>query len=133
MSDKWYYSFDGEHYDSYGYDSEEEATKEAYKENKTEDYGHETFWVGKSSEVATPNIDVTCLLETLAEDALGDNHSDYAMYYLDDVRKEHEEELGEQLNDAWYKWVEKHGYKPNWFVVHSEDVREIRLEVKEAE
>ncbi len=128
MSDNWYYSFDGEHYESDGYDSEEEAIKEAYKENRTEDYGYEVFWVGKASEVATPNIDVIQLLEILAEDVYEDNHSDYALYYLDDVKKEHEKELEEQLNEVWYKWLEKYGYKPNWFVVHDEDVREIRLE-----
>ncbi|MCR1953343.1 hypothetical protein NSA24_00690 [Clostridioides mangenotii] len=126
MSDNWYYSFDGEHYNWGEFSSKQEAIEEARKHALEDQI--KVFWVGKASEVPTPSIDVISLLEQIAEEAIQDTYGDYGLDYLDDVTKEHETELGKQLNEVWHKWVEKRGYKPTWFIVRDEDVREISLE-----
>ncbi|MBH0311948.1 hypothetical protein I7E32_16370 [Alcaligenes faecalis] len=124
MSDKWCYSFNEEYFHG-EFDSREEVIKEAIEENKDYNYKYKVCQIGKSTEAPTPGIDVTSLLENIVNEAIQDLPDGVGNEYLDNVTKEHAEELEEELNEVLHKWFEKYGYKPTWFVVN--DFEEIEL------
>lgn len=124
MNGVWAYSFCGEEY-SYLYDTKEDAIKDATIEAK--ESGYWKFFIGKTTEPTIPSIDVVCLLENLALEAIQDLSDGVGDEYLDNVTKEHGEELEEQLNEVLHKWLEKYGYKPDWYVIKNEDIEEIYL------
>lgn len=54
-----------------------------------------------------------------------DGFGDYADDFLNNIAKEHFEELEEKLNDVFSEWLNKYSYEPTWFEV--KEVEEIIL------
>lgn len=77
-----------------------------------------TFEVGQKEEVGYPVIDVDQVIEHLAEQIYNEV-GEAAEDYLDDVSKEHEEELEEGLNEVLYNWIQRYGYEPNCYRITS--------------
>ncbi|KAB3535654.1 hypothetical protein F8154_05850 [Alkaliphilus pronyensis] len=79
-----------------------------------------TFEVGQKLEISMPGIDTDWLLERISE-SVYDEVGEAAETYLEDVKKEHRDELEEKLNEVLFDWAKKYGYQPTcWKVVNIE-------------
>lgn len=108
------YSFDNENYEGC-FSIPTRAYKEALAELKADGKTDATFYVGLFANGPCPPVDVDVLLENLQQTAEGSHYGgEYAEGWLDDVSKEHQEELESQLTAVFYKWMNKHGYLPTW-------------------
>lgn len=110
--DLWLYSENEENF--YG---ETFYTKESAIEAALEDENiGEVFYVGKQSQVNISGVNVSTILEDVAEntaqgfDGFGDD-------YLEDVKGEHMRELEDALDEVLFKWIEKYNYKPDWYEI----------------
>jgi len=107
------------------YETKEETIrngrKEAIEENK------QSFKIGMVEEANNYGIDVDQVIETIQE-AVYEDVGEVAEDYLDDATKEDLLELEKQLNDVFYKWQEKHHYKPTFYKVVTEEI--IKVEEK---
>lgn len=123
MSEKWIYS---EREDLYWEYSEEFDTKEQAIESAKEDEEIEcsTVFIGKKTEPAICGIDIDSILENIAEGStIG--LDGYGEDFLEDISKEHLDELEDKLNNVFLEWMNKHNYNPTWFEVI--DVEEVDL------
>lgn len=67
-------------------------------------------------------VNVDSIIENIAENVY-DEAGEVAEDYLNDVKKEHAEELESDLNEVLLNWINKHNYKPTFFqVVNIEQV-----------
>lgn len=118
---KWGYSLNGEDY--FGLcDSKEEAIKEG--EAEAREYEKDSFFVARAVITFQPHIYAEDVIEEIQQNAY-DNGGEYAETYLDDVQRKHRDELEEKLNEVLSNWINKYGYKPNFYSV--EDVEIYRL------
>lgn len=104
--------------------SREEVIKGGMEYAKEE--GCESFRIGRKIPVDVPSIDVDRILECAYEDVY-DKVGECAEGFLDNVTKEQQNELEEQLNDIFYNWIKKHKLEPNCFVV--EDIEDIQVNI----
>lgn len=119
MSDtKYAYSFTGEEYEG-PFDSYDEAYWAARKDPEAHNYS--CCYIGEVCEYE-PRVSASAVLETVQDDAY-DQCGDFAIDYLDDVKKIHKQELGEMLTKVFNDWAEEYGYKPPFFTV--ENVRKV--------
>lgn len=118
---KWCYSLCGHNY--YGvFDTKEEAIKEG--ETEAREYEKDSFFVARAVFTFKPHIDAENVIEEIQQNAY-DNGGEYAETYLDDVKREHRDELEEKLNEVLSNWINKYGYTPDFYSV--EDVETYRL------
>lgn len=88
----------------------------AEKEGLTE------FEVGEKLEITLPGIDTDSVLERIAE-SVYDEVGEAAEAYLQDVKREHQDELDEKLNEVLFDWATKYGYHPScWKIVNIETI-----------
>ena len=81
----------------------------------------ERFRVGVCEDIPNFGIGVDQVIENIKE-ATYEEAGEVSENYLDDVKKEDALELEKELNEVFYKWQEKHGYKHNFFRIISEEV-----------
>ena len=133
MHGKWICSIDEEQWQAAEYfDTKEEAVEFGIKSiqafNKNPEDGClddemgstpeeivTSFYVGQAFCPGLP-FDVDDLLERIQEAAYEDG-GEFAEDYLDDVTKEHREEL----DDLIQNWFIKHKYLPNWYNIYEID------------
>lgn len=138
MHEKWMCSLDEERWQATQYfDTKKDAVEFGFKSilafNKnTEDESLDDemgstpeeivtiFYVGQALCPGIP-FDVDELLERMQEAAYEDG-GEFAEDYLDDVTKEHREELDELIQN----WFIKHKYLPEWYNIY--EIDEICLE-----
>lgn len=103
------------------FNTKEEMLEEANKE--AIEYGLESFRIGNTQAVPNFGIDAEQVIDDIRNtmyDNVGEASEDY-LYY---VPSEHLEELEEGLNEVFYKWQEKYGYKPDFYtIVNEEEVK----------
>lgn len=118
----WIYSERKDLYWEYSeeFNTIDEAIKCAKADDEIEDY----VFVGKKTPARICDIDVDSLLENIAENTT-DGFDEYADGFLENVTKEHFDELEEKLNNVFLEWVNKYNYNPTWFEVI--DIKEIEL------
>lgn len=108
---KWCYGIKEHDFYSDLFSTKEEAildAKESYKDRSVIE-----IYLGEAVIDFTPYIFADNVLEAIGNEAYGEN--EYAEDYLYDVKKEHEQELEDKLNEVLQKWLEKHEcYKPNF-------------------
>jgi hypothetical protein len=122
MKEKWIYSKREDLYWEYSeeFDTKEKAIESAKDDEEIDGY----VFVGKKIPVKAQDIDVDNLLENVAINTT-DGFDDYADGFLENVSKEHFDELEEKLNNVFFEWMNKHNYNPDWFKVV--DIEEIEL------
>ena len=108
------------------YDSREEAIREATNEALIDDV--KKFKIGICEAVCNYGIDADEVLERIAEKTYEDV-GEVAEDYLNDVTKEHKEELKDKLNEVFYAWQEKYNYKPCFYNVVSEEIIELEMKL----
>lgn len=104
------------------FDTKEEAIKEGNSETILE--GGRNFKVGITEEVYNFGIDVDRVIEDIQNTMYGEM-GELAEDYLDDVTTEHRLELERELNEVFYRWQEKHNYKPTFYRIISEEIIEV--------
>lgn len=119
---KWGYSLNGEDYDGL-YDTKEDAIKQGFID--AQEYGKEVFFVAKAVITFQPHVYAEGIIEEIQENAY-DEGGEYAETYLDDVKREHLEELEEKLNEVLSNWINKYEYNPNFYSV--EDIEEVQVQ-----
>ncbi|MCI5684553.1 MAG: hypothetical protein MR320_04085 [Enterococcus gallinarum] len=133
MHEKWMCSVDEERWQATEYfDTKEEAVKFGIESIQTFNKNPEdgclddemgstpeevvtSFYVGQAFCPGLP-FSVDDLLERVQEAAYEDG-GEFAENYLDDVTKEHREEL----DDLIQNWFIKHKYLPNWYNIYEID------------
>lgn len=95
--------------------------KEAIAENTiNSNYGskfqHKSFQVSRVEGVIPCGVDIDDILENISENVY-DDVGEAAEGYLDDVTKEHRDELEEKLNDVLFDWIKRHNYEPTCFKI----------------
>lgn len=71
-----------------------------------------------------PEIDSERVLWNLIEYDMDDEIKDWSNDYLDDVKKEHIEELSEELTKVFRAWEKKYGFENNaWVVLETKKYR----------
>lgn len=70
-------------------------------------------------------IDVESVLENIQENAYSEG-GEFSEGYLDDVTKEQEAELDEQLNAVLSAWMDKYNHHPNFYTLA--DIKLVKLE-----
>lgn len=104
------------------FDTKEEAIKEANSEAIIE--GEMAFKIGIVEDVYNFGIDVDRVIEDITETTYSEA-GEVAEDYMDDVTTEHRLELERELNEVFYKWQERHNYKPTFYRVVSEEVIQV--------
>lgn len=110
--DLWLYSNNEESFYSDTFYTKDSAIQAALEDEEMED----VFYVGKQSPVNISGVNVSTILENVAEntaqgfDGFGDD-------YLEDVKGEHMRELEDALDEVLFKWIEKYNYKPDWYEI----------------
>lgn len=118
---KWVYSYDDENFSfSDVFSSKEEILNEVKNDPNAKEY----VYIGKQQEVSICGLDLNSILDNVAENT-SYGFDDFADDYLCNVTKEHYEELEKNLNDVFFKWIEKYNYKPDWFEVV--DIEKIKV------
>lgn len=112
------YSTDGKESQNYTgiFNSLKETLQEAENdlgENLTEGT---TIWIGKIDFPHLPKLDVNKILEYISY-AYYNEFDEIAEDYLNDVKKEHKEELEEKLNTVLNEWLTKYNYEPDFYRV----------------
>lgn len=87
--------------------------------------GYSSFRIGKKIPVGVPTLDIDSILES-AYNQVYDEVGECAEGFLDDVTKEQQRELEEQLNEVFYNWVIKHKLQPNCYTVTNEEIIEVK-------
>lgn len=105
------------------FDTKEEAIEEGNSE--AIEYNKNTFRIGIAEEVYNFGIDIDRVIEDIAETTYSEV-GEVAEDYLDDVTTEHRLELERELNEVFYKWQERHNYKPTFYRVVSEEVIQVK-------
>lgn len=104
------------------FETREEAIKEANSEAILD--GKDTFRIGIVEEATNHGVDVDFVIEDI-QNSVYEEIGEVAEDYLDDVTKEHREELEEALNKVFYEWQEKYNYKPTFYKVISEEIIDV--------
>ncbi|WP_156882297.1 hypothetical protein [Lacrimispora indolis] len=120
------YSFDNESYSTL-YDNEAEALEDALKEIKyyeENEYSSvpEKVYIGQC-ELFKPSLSSSGydVIEAAISQADDEGFGEWDEDYLSDVTKEQREELEEELDAVFQKWITKHGLEANFFKVNSFD------------
>lgn len=88
--------------------------------------GRETsnsFEIGQIEKVYPCGVDVDFILENVAENTT--QGMEAGEDYLNNVTKEHSDELEQKLNDVLFAWMKEHGYEPDFFIM--ENIEEITI------
>lgn len=115
----WLYSNNEESFYSDTFYTKDSAIQAALEDEEIED----VFYVGKQSPVNISGVNVSTILEYVAEntaqgfDGFGDD-------YLEDVKAEHMSELEDALDEVLFKWIDKYNYNPDWYEI--KDIEMIR-------
>lgn len=119
MDGQW--TFNKQKYETWPYDefgTKEEAVKAALE------YAQEEGWVevfvGQISEEPVPcPIDSDTLIEKVYEliDEIDNCECNYAENFSNSITDEQEKDLQPIMEDAFYKWVEKHGIKSHAYTI----------------
>lgn len=120
------YSFDGESYSS-TYDDDREALEDALKEIRSmEKQGYDEIpkvvYIGQC-EMFKPSLSSSGydVIEAAICQADDEGFGDWDDDYLSDVTKEQREELEEELDAVFQKWIARHGLEANFYKVNSYD------------
>lgn len=105
------------------FNTKEEAIEEGNSEAIIE--GKMSFKIGITEEIFNFGIDVDRVIEDI-QNTMYDEAGEIAEDYLDNVTTEHRLELERELNEVFYKWQEKHNYKPTFYRVISEEIIEVK-------
>jgi len=109
------YSFDGEDFGNCGYDSIEEALKDAKKDAKLFSDHPIYCFVGEQIEFK-PKIDADMIFDQL-KDSADDFAYEYAEDYLTGISAEVKKQLEESLQKVFDEWAERTGNKATFFRV----------------
>lgn len=110
------YSFNGEDFGNSGYDSIEEALKDAKKDANGFNDKPRWCFIGEQVEFQ-PKIDADTIIEQLQGSA--DEFSEYADDYLEDVSDKERKELEESLQKVFDEWEERTGNKATFFQIEN--------------
>lgn len=105
------------------FNTKEEAIEEGNSEAIIE--GKMSFKIGITEEIFNFGIDVDRVIEDI-QNTMYDEAGEIAEDYLDNVTTEHRLELEKELNEVFYKWQEKHNYKPTFYRVISEEIIKVK-------
>lgn len=110
------------------YRSKEEAIEAAKKDKELET---NTIFVGKKVAPRVAGINIDSILEEIVINSTFGLEDGVADDFLNDISREHYEELEEKLNDIFFDWLKKYDYEPKWFEVENiekiENIEEIEL------
>lgn len=121
---QWSYTFDeeGQTWNGGIFDTKEEALQEALKEAKG--YNKKKVTIGKCVLVDKIGIDIDFVLEDISN-TMQDNYGEVAEDYLNNVLKEHKLEVEKELNEVFFKWLDKYNYEPNFYNIEDTEIIEI--------
>lgn len=117
ITDKWNYYLDDDDCTCMDFfDSKEAALKAGMEEAKRE--RADTITVGRVEEFVPDAGRYSYLLIDDLRDQAYDEGGDYADDWLDDVNNDDFEDLGNLLDDAVKRWLDRHPeYKPNFYTL----------------
>jgi hypothetical protein len=118
------YSFDGEDFGNCGYESIEEALKDAKKDAGSFNEKPLRCFIAEQVEFK-PKIDADMIFEQL-QDSADDFASEYSDDYLKYVSDEEKKDLEESMQKVFEEWAEKTANKPEFFQI--EDSKKYSLE-----
>lgn len=78
-----------------------------------------------------PNIDGEQVIWRVADDWMDDEIIEYSDNYMRDVKKEHVDELSDELSKVFQAWEKRHGYENRAFIVMETEQYRIGDYVKE--
>ncbi|BES63682.1 hypothetical protein SANA_01210 [Gottschalkiaceae bacterium SANA] len=112
------------------FDSWEDAIEAGVQEFRSgvDEYGHtrECFYIGMIIDPCLAPVDFGCLIQ----DALEEEHWELGGEFFDGFtfKKEHINELGDEIQVAVEKWMKKHGYSPGYYLIRETERVELILE-----
>lgn len=83
-----------------------------------------SFRIGQKIPSVSPRIDVDLLLDN-ACDQLYDEVGEVSEGFLDDVTKEQQDELDEQLNEVFSNWMNKYKFEPKCYTIINDEIIKI--------
>ena len=86
--------------------------------------GLKSFRIGRKISVGVPTLNIDAILED-AYDQVCDEVGESAEDFLNDVTKEQQEELEEELNKVFFNWVVKNKLEPTCYTIVNDEVIEI--------
>ena len=114
---KWVFSTNDEIFRTNDYFDTKEKAIEGGKADLTWEGECPTFYVGQIDDVDMPiNINVDDILESIHQ-GVYDEVGEVAEDYLNDVKKEHYQELEDNLSSVILEWMNKFEYNPTFFKV----------------
>jgi hypothetical protein len=122
---RWVYSDDAESFPADNRRDTEEAAIAAGRE----EFGQDSFYVGRCADVGVPLPFSWDTVVEMADEAMNDDFS-FDSSAFEAATSEQLEELEKQLNDVFYAWVRRHHIDQDWFGVI--DVRRIDAPPAEA-
>lgn len=78
-----------------------------------------------------PTVDADHVIEDITEYDLDDEIAEYSEGYLFDVKKEHIDELQEELTKVFREWEKRNGYENTSYVIFETKIYRIEDYVKE--
>ncbi|ACA57392.1 hypothetical protein N494_18780 (plasmid) [Clostridium botulinum A2B7 92] len=124
---KWMYSLiDSEIWIGEEFNTKEQAIEAGRKEaleNQEQAFCNDYFNIGQIVEVSPCGVDVDFILENVAENTA--DGMEAGENYLMDVDTEHQRELEKQINEVLFAWMDKYGYRPDFFKI--ENIEKIDL------
>lgn len=120
MKSGWVYMIGDEHI-SERYQTKEDATADGLSVYGEAEWHLECELTVGYFNVFVPYIDTEWLLERIGENGY-DSGGEYAVGYLEDVTKEQENELDDELNKVLKMWIEKHKLQANFGTISDDEV-----------
>lgn len=116
VTDKWAYALgDEEDYNDIFCDSKEAALDKAIHEARLEDV--QTVWVGQVKRFQ-PVISIADELLYQLQDQAYEEAGEYSLGWLDNVTKNHQDELDNAIKTCFWAWMKAHPeYQPKFFTI----------------
>lgn len=116
VTDKWAYALgDEEDYNDVFCDSKEAALDKAIHEARLEDV--QTVWVGQVKRFQ-PVISIADELLYQLQDRAYEEAGEYSLGWLDNVTKNHQDELDNAIKTCFWAWMKAHPeYQPKFFTI----------------
>ncbi len=113
--------YDGETwYEEDVFNTREEAIREGRK-LAVKNGNEKSFRIGIKKSIDVPCIDAEDILEDMSQQVyykVGEVAEDYLWH----IEKEQIEELEDQLNAVFHRWMKKHKHEPDYYLIEKEGI-----------
>lgn len=107
-------------YEEDAFDTKEEAIREG-KNLALKNGNEDCFRIGIKKSIDVPHIDAEDILEDMSQQVyykVGEVAEDYLWH----IEKEQIEELEDQLNAVFHRWMKKYKHEPDYYLIEKEEI-----------